>query len=94
MKETGFTAVFTPNTNVPCTQAGILYDMDWINQSEVAPLAVGAVSYSVVTSRSFHTGLVNVSVMDGSVRTISNGIDLKTWQGLSTRAGGEMLGDW
>lgn len=94
MKETGFTATFGPNTQQPCTQSGTAYDIDWINQSEIAPPAVGVPSYSVVTSRSFHNGLVNVCVMDGSVRSINNGIDLKTWQGLSTRAGNEALGDW
>jgi prepilin-type N-terminal cleavage/methylation domain-containing protein len=92
MKETGFTAVFTPNTQVQCTQAGGLYDMDWINQSEVAPPAVGAVSYSVVTSRSFHSGHVNGSLMDGSVHTFADGIDLNVWQALSTRNGGESVG--
>ncbi len=95
MKETGFTATFAPNTLVPCTQGGIPYDMDWINASEVAPTAppaapaTGAVSYSVVTSRSYHSGLVNVLFMDGSIHSVSDGVDLKTWQALATRAGGE-----
>ncbi|HZZ26606.1 MAG TPA: DUF1559 domain-containing protein [Pirellulales bacterium] len=91
MKESGFTATFTPNTLVPCTQGGIAYDMDWINQSEVAPPATGAMSYSAVTSRSFHSGVVNVLLMDGSVHTIPDSIDLKTWQALATRAGGETI---
>jgi prepilin-type processing-associated H-X9-DG protein len=89
MKETGFTAVFTPNTSVPCAQGGILYDMDWINASEVAPPATGAVSYSAVTSRSYHSGVVNSLFMDGSVHTVTDSIDLKTWQALATRAGGD-----
>jgi prepilin-type N-terminal cleavage/methylation domain-containing protein/prepilin-type processing-associated H-X9-DG protein len=89
MKETGFTATFTPNTLVPCTQGGIQLDMDWINASEVAPPSTGAVSYSVVTSRSYHSGLVNSLFMDGSVHTVTDSIDLATWQALSTRAGGE-----
>jgi type II secretory pathway pseudopilin PulG len=92
MKETGFTAVFPPNTQAQCTQGGVLYDMDWINQSEVAPPAVGAVSYSVVTSRSFHTGHVNASLMDGSVHTFADGIDPRIWRALSTRNGCESVG--
>jgi hypothetical protein len=91
MKESGFTATFPPNTNVPCTQTGVLYDIDWVNQSEIAPPATGAISYSAVTSRSYHGGVVNANLMDGSVRSISNSIDVKIWQGLSTRAGGETL---
>jgi prepilin-type processing-associated H-X9-DG protein len=90
MKETGFTTTFTPNTLVPCTQGGIQYDMDWINQGELAPGAAGAVSYSVVTSRSYHNGLVNTLFMDGSVHSVSDSVDLKTWQALATRAAGDM----
>ena len=89
MKETGFTATFTPNTLVPCTQGGLQYDMDWINQSELVPDATGAASYSAVTSRSYHSGLVNSLFMDGSVHTVTDSVDLKTWQALATRAGGE-----
>jgi prepilin-type N-terminal cleavage/methylation domain-containing protein/prepilin-type processing-associated H-X9-DG protein len=89
MKETGFTATFTPNTLIPCTQGGVPYDMDWINQSELVPDATGAVSYSAVTSRSYHNGLVNSLFMDGSVHTLTDSVDLKTWQALATRAGGE-----
>jgi prepilin-type N-terminal cleavage/methylation domain-containing protein len=89
MKETGFTATFTPNTQLPCVQGGVKLDIDWINASEVVPGGTGSASYSCVISRSYHTGLVNSLFMDGSVHTVSDGIDLKTWQALSTRAGGE-----
>jgi prepilin-type processing-associated H-X9-DG protein len=91
MKETGFTATFTPNTQLPCVQGGMKLDIDWINASEVVPGGTGSASYSCVISRSYHTGLVNSLFMDGSVHTVSDGIDLKTWQALSTRAGGEPL---
>lgn len=84
-------AVFPPNTTVLCTQAGVQYDMDWVNQSEIAPPATGAVSYSVVGSRSYHKGLVNVSFMDGSVHTIADSVDLNTWQALATRASGDVI---
>jgi prepilin-type N-terminal cleavage/methylation domain-containing protein/prepilin-type processing-associated H-X9-DG protein len=43
------------------------------------------------TARSFHTGGVNLLLADGSVRFVSDGIDLPTWRGLSTRNGGEVL---
>ena len=41
---------------------------------------------------SFHTGGVQVALCDGSIQFISNSIDLVTWQALSTRAGGEVIG--
>jgi prepilin-type N-terminal cleavage/methylation domain-containing protein/prepilin-type processing-associated H-X9-DG protein len=38
-----------------------------------------------------HTQGVNVSFVDGHVTFISNNIDLKTWQALSSRNGGEVI---
>lgn len=45
-------------------------------------------------ARSKHSGGVNLLLADGSVRFIRNSIDLNTWQGLGSRAGGEVLGDY
>jgi prepilin-type N-terminal cleavage/methylation domain-containing protein/prepilin-type processing-associated H-X9-DG protein len=45
-------------------------------------------------ARSQHSGGVNVALADGSIRFVSNNIDLATWRGLSTRAGGEIPGDY
>jgi len=47
-----------------------------------------------VSARSNFSGGVNVALADGSVRFVRNGIDLATWRGLATRAGGEVLGDY
>ena len=44
-----------------------------------------------IASRSNHTGGVNVGLCDGSIRFISNGIPLATWQALSTMNGGEVF---
>jgi prepilin-type N-terminal cleavage/methylation domain-containing protein/prepilin-type processing-associated H-X9-DG protein len=43
-------------------------------------------------ARSKHTGGVNVTLADGSVRFITNNISVGTWRGLGTIAGGEVLG--
>jgi prepilin-type N-terminal cleavage/methylation domain-containing protein len=88
LKESGFTATFTPNTNVPCTISGAPADIDWVNANETAN-ATDPPVYAAVTSRSFHSGVVNSAFMDGSVHGISDGVDLAVWQALATRAGGE-----
>jgi len=43
-------------------------------------------------ARSYHQG-VNVSFGDGSVRFITDGIPLATWQAMGSRGGGEVLGN-
>lgn len=46
-------------------------------------------------ARSRHTGGVNVTLGDGSVRFVRDSITTGTWQAIGTRAGGEVLGaDW
>jgi prepilin-type N-terminal cleavage/methylation domain-containing protein/prepilin-type processing-associated H-X9-DG protein len=43
-------------------------------------------------ARSYHAGgMVNVAMADGSVRTESDTIDLKIWQGMATRNGRETI---
>jgi prepilin-type processing-associated H-X9-DG protein len=91
--EGGFTTTFTPNTLVPYTYSlalggdGNEYDIDFSNASEGSSLTVP--TFAAVTARSYHPGLVNTVYMDGSVHTITNTIDIATWQALSTRSGGE-----
>jgi hypothetical protein len=49
---------------------------------------------AVYAARSAHTGAVLACLADGSVRSISESIDLGTYQEASTRNGREILGDW
>jgi prepilin-type N-terminal cleavage/methylation domain-containing protein/prepilin-type processing-associated H-X9-DG protein len=84
--ETGFTTTFPPNTVV--TYSG--YDVDFVSATE----SNTSDTYAVVTSRSFHTGGVNVLLMDGSVRFVRDSIPMLTWRSLGTRAGGEVVGDY
>ena len=45
-------------------------------------------------ARSRHSGGVNVSLCDGSVRFVASNIDLLTWTALSSQAGGEVVGPY
>ena len=85
--ETGFTTTFTPNKYVPYMTSGITYTVDLTSmrdgESTTAP------TYAAITARSFHAGIVNVLLMDGSVRTVSDNIDLGVWRALGTRATGD-----
>ena len=42
-------------------------------------------------ARSYHSGGVNVSYGDGSVRFVADGISLAIWQALGSRGGGEIV---
>jgi len=88
----GFTTMFSPNTVVPYTNAGVNYDIDVCSSREGASATL--VTYGVITSRSYHIGMVNTLLMDGSCRSISNNIDLNTWRNLGARADGNVIGEF
>jgi len=88
--ETGFTTAFAPNTLVAYASGGSTFDVDFVSATETS---LGD-TYAAVTARSYHAGVVNVVLMDGSVRSVPNGIALATWRALGTRAGGEVVGDF
>jgi prepilin-type N-terminal cleavage/methylation domain-containing protein/prepilin-type processing-associated H-X9-DG protein len=85
--ETGFTATFPPNTNVTYNDGTNSYDVDFISKTESATGTVP--TYAAITSRSYHAGVVNTAMMDGSVRTVSSGVDTAIWRAASTRNGAE-----
>jgi prepilin-type N-terminal cleavage/methylation domain-containing protein len=89
----GFTTTFTPNTNVPYTSGGNNYNIDFNSRQEGSHATQP--TYAAITSRSCHAGgIVNVSLMDGSVRPVTDRIDLVLWRGLGTRAGAEIPSDF
>ena len=72
--------VQTPNFSRPDCGCGSIPD----DEREVA----------IITARSTHTGGVHTVLADGSVKFVSNSIDLGVWRAAGTRAGGEVLGEW
>lgn len=87
--ETGFTTTFEPNDP----------DDDFISTRENAPtpasgMFAASITYASITSRSDHEGIVHSLLLDGSVRSISENIDLRTWRALGTRSGGEVVGEF
>ncbi|MEO1496179.1 MAG: DUF1559 domain-containing protein [Planctomycetota bacterium] len=95
--QAGFTATFPPNTRTPCeVGAGNVVDADfndWRVRNEAADddYDPTRVTYASVTSRSYHPGVVNAALMDGSVHTYASDIDGFTWRFLATRAGEELV---
>jgi len=89
----GFTTTFTPNTLVPYDDGGNIVAIDYTSCRESWAGCMGP-TYAAVTSRSYHQGIVQALLMDGSCRAFSENIDGGVWRGLGTRAGGEVLGQF
>lgn len=87
---TGFTATMTPNTIVPYTMNGQEVDADYNSWQEGKDGSAGSPTYAMITSRSHHAGQVQVAMMDGSVSSVNDEIDLFVWRGMATRDGGEI----
>jgi len=96
--EYGFTALETPNTSAPDRIYGAGSPPTCKDANDPNAPCIGlSSSLGGVThnfARSYHVGGVHVAVADGAVRFISNNIHLPTWQGLATRSGGEVLGEY
>lgn len=91
--QSGVSFVLPPNTKVPYTDSGTLYDIDWVSQVEGS--SGSNPTYAAVISRSYHTGgTAGALFMDGSVRSINSNINVTTWFALGSRNGGEILGDY
>lgn len=87
--QTGFTAVFPPNTKVLYSSGGVNYDVDF-NSSREGKTTTG-VTYAAVTSRSYHPGIVQTALLDGSVRTVPNTVNMLVWRAMASRNGGEVV---
>ncbi len=90
--QTGFTTTFSPNTVVPHRVDGVEYDIDFNSMREGRSTTLP--TYAVVTSRSYHAGGVNVCLLDGSVRFVSDEVQRATWQAIGSRNGSEFVTDF
>ncbi|TWT38085.1 hypothetical protein KOR34_30530 [Posidoniimonas corsicana] len=91
---TGFTAVMTPNTEVPFEDNGVTYDVDYNSWQEGKSSGGSSPpTYAAITSRSYHPGGVQTAFVDGSVRLFQENVDLLVWRAHATRAGDEVLPD-
>ena len=87
----GHIAAMAPNTDVPYTVSGQTVAADYNSWQEGKNGNEGNPTYAIITSRSYHPGVVMVALVDGSVRRIQDTIDLPVWRGLATRSGGEVV---
>lgn len=94
--ETGFTTTFPPNARVLIGSGSTTVEGDYISCKErgTSATCAGKPTYAAVTSRSFHTGIVNSLMMDGSTRSFSENMDINVWRALGSRAGGEVVGEF
>jgi len=90
----GFTTTLTPNSVVNYINGGVSYDADYNSWQEGRNGNTGSPTYAAITSRSHHIGSVNVTLVDGAVRTVTDKIDMGIWRALGSRANGEVIGDW
>lgn len=89
----GFTTTLAPNTDVILMDGAVTWhNTDYASRQEGSHLT--SVSYSVLTSRSYHTGFVLSAFCDGSVRTCSSSMALAVWRAAGTRSGHEPPGEF
>ncbi len=91
----GFTTTMPPNAATSCSDGTTMYEFcDFNSWQEGKNGVAGSPSYAIISSRSHHSGIVQVALMDGSSRSVSDNIDLSIWRGLGTRGAGEVPGEF
>ena len=85
----GITATMTPNTATPFDLNGEQVDGDFNSWQEFKGGSSGQPTYAMVTVRSHHAGQSQAGMVDGSVQSVNDGMDLLVWRAMATRDGGE-----
>jgi len=91
----GLTTTFAPGTLTPNTAGQYTEgdDGDFTSQREGrgASSATSTAHFASVTSRSYHPGVCNGLMMDGSTSSFRQNMDTIVWRGLGTRNGREIV---
>ena len=86
----GFTTFNAPNSGVDFLNGGICPAIDYPNLPRCT--TTGTTSGTrMISARGYHTGGINASMCDGSVRFVQNSIDINAWRAAGTARGGEVL---
>jgi hypothetical protein len=88
---TGFTATLPPNAFVPFELNGETVDSDYNSWQEGKSGSAGNPTYAMITSRSFHPGIVQAALVDGSVQSVNDDVNLAVWRAMATRDGEETV---
>ena len=93
-----FTTTITPNSSSPDQPIGPCPKTQGIATYTAPCLSLGNNAWwlrsavgAYVGARSRHPGGVNVALADGSVRFVTDYVDVATWRAMGTRAGGEVI---
>jgi prepilin-type N-terminal cleavage/methylation domain-containing protein len=89
--QTGMTVTLPPNAQV-VVPGGAGPEGDYTSCRE--DKACTGSTYAAVTSRSWHVGIVQSLLADGSCRSISENIDLGTWRNIGQRNDGNVIGEF
>jgi prepilin-type N-terminal cleavage/methylation domain-containing protein/prepilin-type processing-associated H-X9-DG protein len=92
-----FTTTIGPNSTSPDRPIGPCPQNQGISSYKAPCVSLGGNAWwtrsavgAYAGARSKHTGGVNAALADGSVRFVTDSIDLGTWRALGTRANGEV----
>jgi prepilin-type processing-associated H-X9-DG protein len=88
----GFTTRYLPNDNRDYVTRVCPGGIDGVPNYICTATASGdnrSAVAAILTVRSHHTGGVNASLLDGSVKFVSQTINIDVWRAVSTSAGGE-----
>lgn len=71
--------------------ADTIYNHFYAPNADIPDCNNGFHNFALTAARSAHPGGVHVLLCDGSVKFVSNAIDLTIWRGISTRRRGEII---
>jgi prepilin-type N-terminal cleavage/methylation domain-containing protein len=74
--------------------ADTIYNHWYGPNAELPDCHNGSHNFALTSARSAHPGGVQVVLVDGSCRFVSENINLATWQALGTRSGNEVVGEF